>query len=98
MKYDRTSNHFDYKLMIFYNVYKRVKLLKETYMRAFSIILKGLMEIHYFNGMLSWLLYLNAYNNMWAYFKGLEYYHLNLNKWNNITLNSFLTKYLDKSI
>jgi hypothetical protein len=64
MKYNKTSNHFDYKLIIFYNVYERVKLLREAYIRAFLIILKGLIKAYYFNNILSWLLYLNAYNNI----------------------------------
>jgi len=53
MKYDGTSNHFDYKLTISHNIYKRVKLSREAYIRAFLIILKGLAEIYYFNNMLS---------------------------------------------
>jgi hypothetical protein len=80
MKYDGTSSHFNYKLTIFYNVCERVKLLKEAYMKAFLIILKDLAKVYYFNGMLFILPYLNAYNNIRAYFEGLEYYRSNLNK------------------
>jgi hypothetical protein len=96
MKYDGTSSHFDYKLTIFYNVYEQVELLREAYIRVFPIILKDLAKAHYFNGMLSILLYLDACNNMRAYFEGLEYYRSNFNKWNNITLDSITTKYPDK--
>jgi hypothetical protein len=97
MKYDGTSSHFDYKLTIFHNVCKRVELLREAYIRAFPIMLKGLAEAHYFNGILSTLPYLDACNNMRAYFEGPEYYRSNLNKWNNITLDSITTKHPDKS-
>ena len=97
MKYDGTSSHFDYKLTIFHNVCERVEFPREAYVRAFPIMLKGLAEAHYFNGMLSRLSYLDACNNMRAYFEGLEYYRSNLNKWNNITLDSFSVKHPDKS-
>jgi hypothetical protein len=80
MKYDGTSSHFDYKLTIFYNVYERVKLLREAYIKAFPIILKGLIKAYYFNGILSILPYLNTCNNIRAYFKGPKYYRSNLNK------------------
>jgi hypothetical protein len=80
MKYDGINSHFDYKLTIFYNVYERVELSREAYIRAFLIMLKGLVEIHYFNGMLFILLYLDVCNNMRAYFESLEYYRSNLNK------------------
>jgi hypothetical protein len=96
MKYDEISSYFDYKLTIFYNVCERVELPREAYMRVFLIILKGLAEAHYFNGILSILPYLDACNNMRAYFEGPEYYRLNLNKWNNITLDLITTKYPDK--
>ncbi len=64
MKYNRISSHLDYKLIIFYNIYKRVDLLREVYIRAFPIILKGLAKAHYYNAILSRLSYFNAYNNI----------------------------------
>ena len=41
-KYDGVSNSFDFKLTIFYNIYKRSSLLPEGYIVAFPSMLKGL--------------------------------------------------------
>jgi hypothetical protein len=41
-KYDETSDSFDFKLTIFYNIYKRSGLLPNGYIIAFPIMLKGL--------------------------------------------------------
>jgi hypothetical protein len=49
---------------MFYNIYKRVKFLKEVYIRIFFIILKNLIKVYYFNNILFRLLYLNIYNNI----------------------------------
>jgi len=41
-KYNRVSNSFNFKLTIFYNIYKRSSLLPKGYTVAFPSILKGL--------------------------------------------------------
>jgi len=41
-KYDRVSNSFNFKLTIFYNIYKRASLPPKGYITAFPTILKGL--------------------------------------------------------
>ena len=41
-KYDKISNSFNFKLIIFYNICKRSSLVLEGYTVAFPSILKGL--------------------------------------------------------
>jgi hypothetical protein len=41
-KYNKVSNSFDFKLTIFYNIYKRSSLPLEGYAVAFPSMLKGL--------------------------------------------------------
>jgi hypothetical protein len=60
-------------------------------------MLKGLAEAHYYNGRLSQLSFDDACNNMRAYFQGPEYYRSNLNRWNNLTLESITAKHPNKS-
>jgi len=41
-KYNRVSNSFNFKLTIFYNIYKRAGLPPKGYITAFPTMLKGL--------------------------------------------------------
>ena len=41
-KYNRVSNSFNFKLTIFYNIYKRASLPPKGYITAFLTMLKGL--------------------------------------------------------
>jgi len=41
-KYNRVSNSFNFKLTIFYNIYKRASLPPKGYITIFLTILKGL--------------------------------------------------------
>ena len=77
-KYNSTNNSFDYKLTIFLNIYNRVKLLKEGYLRAFPTILKGLALDYFYNAKLLQCTYPEACNNICSFFKGLSYYRRNL--------------------
>ena len=60
-------------------------------------MLKGLAKVHYYNAMLSRLSFDDACNNIKAYFQGPKYYRANLNRWNNLILESITAKYPDKS-
>ena len=42
-KYNNISNSFNFKLIIFYNIYKRSSLPSKGYITAFPTILKGLV-------------------------------------------------------
>jgi hypothetical protein len=52
-KYNNISNSFDFKLTIFYNIYRISGLPSEGYMIVFPIILKGFAQAYYYNCSLS---------------------------------------------
>jgi hypothetical protein len=65
---------FDYKLTIFYNIYKRFGLSYKRYVIVFPIMLKGLAEEHYYNSNLADRLFKNTCIYIRNFFEGLEYY------------------------
>ena len=97
-KYNRTSNSFDFKLSVFYNICKRANLHLEGYMLAFPTMLKGLALSHYYNCSLSTKTFIDACNYMQNFFKGTEYYWKNFTEWNTITLQEIINANLDKFI
>ena len=72
-KYNRTIS-FNYKLTIFYNIYKRSNLPYKGYITVFPIILKGLIEDHYYSNNLADKLFKDTYIYIQNFFKGPEYY------------------------
>ena len=76
-KYNRTIS-FNYKLTIFYNIYKRSSLPYKGYTTTFPTILKGLAEDYYYSNNLVDKLFKDIYIYMWNFFKGPEYYQKNL--------------------
>ena len=72
-KYNRTTS-FNYKLTIFYNIYKRSGLPPKGYITVFPIILKGLVENHYYNNNLADKPFKDTYIYIQNFFKGLKYY------------------------
>ena len=52
-KYNSMSNNFDFKLIIFYDIYRRSSLPPEGYITMFPIMLKGLAQVYYYNYNLS---------------------------------------------
>ena len=85
-KYSRVDNSFDFKLIIFYNIYNRASLLPKGYMTVFPTMLKGLTQAYYYNCSLSSKLFDAACTYIQNFFKGLEYYQKNLIEQNAITL------------
>jgi len=77
-KYDGVSDSFNFKLTIFYNICKRSGLPLEGYTIAFPSMLKGLAQDHYYNSNLKLRPFMEAYNHIQQFFKGLEYYCKNL--------------------
>jgi hypothetical protein len=51
-KYNSINSSFNHKLTIFLDICNRVKLLKEGYLRAFLIMLKGLALNYFYNAKL----------------------------------------------
>src|SRR6266702_1107808 len=83
-KYNRTTS-FNYKLTIFYNIYKRSGLPYKGYTTVFLIMLKGLVEDHYYSNNLVDKLFEDTCIYMRNFFKGLKYYWKNLMEWNSIS-------------
>jgi hypothetical protein len=49
-KYGGNGNSFDFKLAIFYNIYRRTNILHKAKAKAFSTMLKGLaLDFFYLN-------------------------------------------------
>ena len=59
-KYDGTIS-FNYKLTIFYNIYKRSGLPYKGYTTVFPIMLKGLVEDYYYSNNLADKLFKDIY-------------------------------------
>jgi hypothetical protein len=74
------SNSFDFKLTIFYNIYRRSGLPPEGYITVFPIMLKGLTQVYYYNYSLSTKQFDTICTYMRNFFEGLEYYQKNLTK------------------
>ena len=62
-KYKEINNSFDFKLIIFYNIYNRSCLLAKSYIIAFLIILKKLVQEYYYN----YILLAKTFNTVYAY-------------------------------
>src|SRR6266700_1247174 len=84
-KYNGTIS-FNYKLTIFYNIYKRSSLPYTGYITIFPTMLKGLAEDYYYSSNLVDKLFEDIYIYIQNFFKGLEYYWKNFIKWNSISL------------
>jgi len=61
-KYNGVSDSFDFKLTIFYNIYKRSSLLLEGYIVAFLSMLKGHTQDYYYNSNLKLRPFIKACN------------------------------------
>ena len=80
LKYNSINGSFNYKLIIFYNIYNWLDIPQEVYNKALLIILIGLALNQYFNGGLSNLLFKDAYKYFCSFFKGPGLEHKNLSK------------------
>ena len=80
LKYNGINSSFNYKLIIFYNIYSRLDVLQEAYNKALLIILTGLALNQYFNNRLGNLLFKNTYKYLYCFFKGPSLKHKNFSK------------------
>jgi hypothetical protein len=72
-KYNRSTS-FDYKLTIFYNIYKRSGLPYKAYVIVFLTMLKGLTEEHYYSNNLADRSFEYTCVYIQNFFKRPEYY------------------------
>ena len=61
-KYNKVNNSFNFKLTIFYNIYKRSGLPLKGYIVVFPSMLKGLIQDYYYNSNLKLRPFMEAYN------------------------------------
>jgi hypothetical protein len=80
MKYNGRDNYFDQKLEIFYNIYDQSGLSKESYRKAFTLILiKDILSYYYNNRLQLVIPFDNIYKKIRQNYKGTEYYREVLN-------------------
>jgi hypothetical protein len=60
-KYSSISGNFNFKLIIFYNIYNRVDVPPSAYLKALPFMLIGLALNHYYNSGLAILIFNKAY-------------------------------------
>ena len=75
-KYSDKNNNFDFKLIIFTDLYQKTNILKQEFNQAYFIILRGLVLDHYYINLKSNPLNIpfnKLYKAIYNYFKGLEY-------------------------
>ena len=96
LKYNSINGSFNYKLIIFYNIYNQLDIPQEAYNKALLIILIGLALNQYFNGGLGNFLFEDAYKYLYGFFKGPNSEYKNLSEWNAILLKTIMDKNIDK--
>ena len=97
-KYKNNRDSFNFKLAIFYNIYKHVNILYKAKAKAFPIMLKGLvLNFFYLNNTINKLSFQNIYSTIQNYFKGLKYKRGVLVYQNTISLKLIIDKSEGKS-
>ena len=96
LKYNSINGSFNYKLIIFYNIYNRSDVPQEAYNKALLIILIGLALNQYFNSRFGNLLFKDTYKHLYSFFKGPSSEYKNFSKQNAILLKIIIDKNIDK--
>ena len=92
-KYRNNRDSFNFKLIIFYNIYRCVNILYKVKVKAFPIMLKGLaLNFFYLNNTINKLSFQDICSTIQTYFEGLEYKKGILAYWNAILLKSIIDK------
>jgi hypothetical protein len=97
-KYSKEDNNFNYKFTIFNNFYNRVNIPQAAKIKGFLIILYSITLDFYYKNKVTYITFNSIYNTIYNYFKGLEYKHKVLIKWNAITLKTVIIKNKSKFI
>ena len=73
-KYGGDRDSFNFKLAIFYNIYRRADILYEAKAKAFPTMLKGLvLDFYYLNNTINKSSFQDICSTVQTYFKGLKY-------------------------
>jgi hypothetical protein len=96
-KYSRENDNFDFKLIIFHNLYRRANVPKDEDIiaNAYLIMLCGLALNYYYSNLNNIALTLSfnqIYNATCLYFKGPKYKYRILAQWNSLTLKFIINK------
>ncbi len=96
-KYSEKNDNFSFKLIMFNDMCDRVDVSSETKLKAFLIMLKELALNYYYDNMTSKnknhsITFDDVCVSIMSYFKDAEYKRSILNKWNNLTLKSVMSK------
>ncbi len=98
MKYSGENDNFDFKLIMFHDLYNRADILNNVKMKAFPTILRSLALNHYYANIINKYLNFNGiYNAITNYFEGPEYKRSVLSKWNSTSLRSVINNNVGKS-
>jgi len=99
-KYSGDNDNFDYKLMIFYDLCEKAALPQQAFGQAYSTMLRGLALDHYYTNRKN-ASYTLPFEQMCcatrSYFEGAEHKRNVLNRWNETTLRTVITKNPEKS-
>ena len=96
-KYSREDNNFDCKLTIFNDLYNRIDIPQEAKIKGFLTMLYSIALDFYYKNKATYTTFNDICNAIRNYFKGLEYKHGVLIKWNAITLKTIIIKNKGKS-
>jgi hypothetical protein len=96
-KYSRKDDNFNYKLIIFNNLYNRVGIPQEVKIKGFPIMLYSIILDFYYRNKAIYTTFNSICNAIYNHFKGLKYKHGILIKWNAITLKTIIIKSEGKS-
>jgi hypothetical protein len=79
-KYSSISGNFNFKLIIFYNIYERVDVLERVYSKVLLLMLQGLALDYYYNTKLAILIFKDTYKSLYSFFRGPSSERKSLNK------------------
>jgi hypothetical protein len=96
-KYSREDDNFDYKLIIFNDLYDRVGIPQEAKIKGFPTMLRSITLNFYYRNKATYTTFNSICNTIRNYFKGPEYKRRILIKWNAITLKTVIIKSEGKS-
>ena len=91
-KYSREDDNFNRKLTIFNDLCNRVGIPQEAKIKGFPTMLRGITLDFYYKNKVTYTTFNSICNAVRNYFKGPEYKHRVLIKWNTITLKIVIIK------
>ena len=97
-KYSKEDDNFNRKFIIFNNLYNRVDIPQEVKIKGFLMMLHSISLNFYYGNKVIYTTFNSIYNAICNHFKGPEYKHGILIKWNTIILKTVIIKSEGKSI